>query len=441
MNIVVRYGIRGTSASDIAASVETAIRAGRLEAGAALPTVRELARTLRVSPTTAAAAYRTLRTRGLVHARGRQGTRVSPRPPLSLRPVAPAPAHLRDLSLGNPDPALLPSLARAIRSLQRRSDLYGQPANRPELLALARRQLEREGLTTPELTIVGGALDGIERVLQAHVRSGDRVAVEDPGYTAVFDLLGALGLVAEPVAIDDAGPLPDALERALRLGVDAFILTPRAQNPTGAALDAARTRELGRVLARYPDVLLIEDDHAGPVAGTPSWSVCPGRARWAHVRSASKSLGPDLRLAVLAGDPTTVARVEGRQSVGTGWVSHLLQDLVIALWSDATTDVLLHRAATEYATRRQALVGALASHGITAHGRSGLNVWVPVPEEAPVLAALAHAGFALRAGERYRLRSAPAVRITIAALGSRDAERVAVVLAATLRPASRRASA
>jgi DNA-binding transcriptional MocR family regulator len=429
MNIVAQYGIRGDGATTIVTSVETAIREGRVEAGAPLPTVRDLARALRVSPTTVAAAYRALRGRGLVQAQGRRGTRVSPRPPLPVRGPAPAPPHLRDLSLGNPDPALLPALRRALGRLSRRPGLYGEAANRPELLALA------------GLAVVGGALDGIERVLQAHLRAGDRVAVEDPGYVAVFDLVAALGLVAEPVAVDDAGPRPDHLARALRAGVEAFILTPRAQNPTGAALDVARARELRRVLARHPDVLVLEDDHAGPVAGAPALSVCQGRARWALVRSVSKSLGPDLRLAILAGDATTVARVEGRQSLGTGWVSHLLQDLVVALWSDPATETLLARAAEAYAARRDALLGALAARGIAAHGRSGLNVWAPVPEEAAAVAALAHGGWAVRAGERYRLRTGPAVRITVAALAPREAERVAEALARTLRPAARRASA
>ncbi|HYR95411.1 MAG TPA: aminotransferase class I/II-fold pyridoxal phosphate-dependent enzyme, partial [Candidatus Binatus sp.] len=425
MNIVAQYGIRGDGASTIVTSVETAIREGRLAAGAPLPTVRELARALRVSPTTVAAAYRTLRVRGLVQADGRRGTRVRPRPPLPVRALAQAPPHLRDVSLGNPDPALLPSLQRALGGLSRRPGLYGEPANRPELLALAAHQLDADGLRHGALGVVGGALDGIERVLQAHLRPGDRVAVEDPGYLAVFDLVAALGLVAEPVAIDDAGPVPDDLARALRRRVEAFILTPRAQNPTGAALDAPRARELRRVLARHPDVLVLEDDHAGPVSGAPALSVSQGRERWALVRSVSKSLGPDLRLAILAGDATTVARVEGRQSVGTGWVSHLLQDLVLGLWSDPATELLLDRAAEAYAVRRDALCRALAARGIVAHGRSGLNVWVPVPEEAAVVAALAHEGWAVRAGERYRLRAGPAVRITVAALAPREADRLA----------------
>src|SRR5260370_29173509 len=94
MNMVSQYGIGGESASAIATSVETAIREHRLGAGAALPTVRALAEALRVSPTTVSAAYRLLRTRGLVHAKGRNGTRVSHRPPLPIRPAAIGPSHI-----------------------------------------------------------------------------------------------------------------------------------------------------------------------------------------------------------------------------------------------------------------------------------------------------------------------------------------------------------
>jgi DNA-binding transcriptional MocR family regulator len=184
-------------------------------------------------------------------------------------------------------------------------------------------------------------------------------------------------------------------------------------------------------------VLAIEDDHAGPVAGVPALSVCHRQHRWAVVRSVSKSLGPDLRLAILTGDATTVARVEGRQSVGTGWVSHILQGIVASLWSGRSTEVLLHRAAEAYTTRRNALVRALAARGIQAHGRSGLNVWIPVPEEAPVISALAEAGWAVRAGERYRLKSPPAIRVTTASLKPGDAEKFAAALARSVAPARR----
>jgi DNA-binding transcriptional MocR family regulator len=166
-----------------------------------------------------------------------------------------------------------------------------------------------------------------------------------------------------------------------------------------------------------------------------------GHERWAVVRSVSKSLGPDLRLAILAGDATTVARVEGRQRVGTGWVSHVLQEMVETLWSDRKASARLAAAAAAYAERRRALLEALARRGIAARGRSGLNVWVPVPEEAAAVARLAEAGWAVRAGERYRIKSPPAVRLTTSRLEAKDAERLADALARAAVPSGRTSSA
>jgi DNA-binding transcriptional MocR family regulator len=248
--------------------------------------------------------------------------------------------------------------------------------------------------------------------------------------------VAALGLVAEPVALaDEAGPSPAALEQALRAGARAAILTPRAQNPTGAAWDEARARELRALLARHPELLVIEDDHAGPVAGVPALTLShPKRARWAVVRSVSKSLGPDLRLAVLGADPLTVARVEGRQALGVGWVSHLLQRLVAKAWSDAPVRRRLAEAAATYSTRRQELIRALARHDIPAQGRSGLNVWIPCNEEAAAVAALAENGWAVTAGERYRLKSPPAIRVTVSALDAHEVPELAQAVAAALRP-------
>jgi len=432
---MLQYPIIGTNASDIAGSIEEGLHSGRILAGATLPTVRSLAKTLRVSPTTVAAAYRTLRTRGILNAHGRRGTQVNLRPPLPVRVATVVPRHLRNLSHGNPDSALLPNLQSVLSQLELSPRLYGEPVNRPRLMELAAEQLAADHIPTGALAVLGGALDAIERVLQVHLRPGDRVAVEDPGYSEIFDLLSALGLIAEPVAIDEYGLLPDALTRALTSGSRACILTPRAQNPTGAALDDRRAHDLRKIFDTYSDVLVIEDDHAGPVAGVPALTVCHHKkSRWAVVRSVSKSLGPDLRLAILAGDATTVARVEGRQFIGAGWVSHILQSMVETLWSDAATRTQLRRAADIYTTRREAIIAALKRHNIAAYGRSGLNVWVPVPEEVGVVTNLAAAGWAVRGGERYRIKSPPAVRISIAALQQSEAHKLAADFSQCLRP-------
>ncbi len=413
------------------------MRAGRLPPEAPLPTVRACAASLGVSPATVASAYRLLRERGLVVTRGRRGTRVSPQPPLPTLPSASPPPGVLDLATGNPDLELLPPLGPALARLDPPRRAYGEALKDPALEELARRQLRADGIAADYITVVSGALDGLERVMAARLRPGDGVALEDPAFSGTLALLHTLGLTPVPVAMDERGLLPEALERALRTGARAVVVTPRAQNPTGAAFDAARARALGRVLRAWPDVLVMEDDHAGPVSGATSQSICKGRRHWAVARSYSKSLGPDLRVAVLVGDAETIARVEGRQLIGMRWVSHVLQQLVVALHRSKQLDRQLARAAHTYNERRLALIRALADHGIAASGRSGLNVWIPVPEEAACVSGLLEAGYAVSAGERFRLASPAAIRVTTACLAPAKARRFADALAQLLAPSSR----
>lgn len=440
MSIPIQYLKHTKSAEAIVAAVERAVSEQALSPGDRLPTVRELADQQAISPSTVAAAYRTLAGRGIVTGRGRQGTRISAGPALPHRPPPVVPAGVRNLAAGNPDPALLPALQPVLRRLDPIRVSYGDDeADLPELARLAIAQLRADGIPAARVLTVSGALDGVERVLLAHLRPGDRVAVEDPGYPRVFDLLAALGLVALPVALDEHGMLPAALSVALDDGAVAVIVTPRAQNPTGAAFDDRRALELRKLLRRHPTVLTIEDDHAGPVAGTPAHTLADeSKQRWAVVRSVAKSLGPDLRVAMLTGDRTTLDRVEGRLRLGAGWVSHVLQAIVVDLWSTPKTATQIQRARDTYGQRRGALVEALAEHGIGATGRSGLNVWVPVAAEDAVIAGLAQRGWAVAGGERFRLRTPPAVRITVASLEPADAAQVAADLAAVLAPSTRR---
>jgi DNA-binding transcriptional MocR family regulator len=185
-------------------------------------------------------------------------------------------------------------------------------------------------------------------------------------------------------------------------------------------------------------VLVVEDDHAADVAGARAFSVATGHPRRATIRSASKTLGPDLRLAVLAGDAITVARVEGRQALGTGWVSYLLQETVAALWQDPAVGELLARASAVYAARRELLISELAARGIAASGASGLSVWVPVPDELSVTSGLLGRGWAVAPGERFRLASAPGIRIGIGTLTPEEAGRLAADLSDCLTRRPRR---
>jgi DNA-binding transcriptional MocR family regulator len=385
-----------------------------------------------VSPATVASAYGALRQRGLVNTNRRQGTVVAVQPPLRVPAPRALPRDVRDLSSGNPDPSLLPPLRRALRALDPEPRLYGGPIKLERLVQRAQTDFARDGIRG-DVAILGGALDSIERALQTQLRSGDRVVVEDPSWPRIADLVVALGLEPRPVRIDERGLDPAALEQALTEGARAVIATPRGQNPTGAAFDTARAKALRDVLREHPDVLVIEDDYVAPVAGAPYHGLNETTEHWLVVRSLSKVLGPDLRTAPAAGDALTISRIEGRQLLGSGWVSHLLQQTAAQLWADAASTRLLDRARRTYRERRQALVTALAEHGIAASGDSGLGVWVPLDEEVPVVEALLDRGWAVGPGERFRFKSPPGIRITTTTLEPREAKRLGNDIAALSR--------
>ncbi|MEZ0353437.1 aminotransferase class I/II-fold pyridoxal phosphate-dependent enzyme [Mycobacterium sp. pR1184] len=434
----VQYSIAGTGAESIAANIEQGISSGALTPGDSLPPVRELAARLGVNPNTAAAAYRLLRDRGAVETSGRRGTRVRHRPATTPRSLAglDIPAGVRDLSTGNPDPALLPIAAVPLDNSREHPVLYGEPAMAPELVDSARAALSADGVAADHLAVTSGALDGIERALTAHLRPGDRIAVEDPGWANLLDLIGALGLSVEPVRVDDDGPLVADVGQALSRGVRALVVTTRAQNPTGAALSAQRAGEL-RALLRGRDVLVVEDDHCAGISGVPLHSLAGSSDHWAFVRSASKAYGPDLRVAVLAGDQRTVERVHGRLRLGPGWVSHLLQDLAVRLWSDDVAERLIHDAEQRYTDNRTRLCAALADRGITAHGRSGLNVWIPVPDETVAITRLMNSGWAAAPGSRFRIGAPAGIRVTIADLADAEIDSLAECIAESMRTTGR----
>ncbi|MDX6763900.1 aminotransferase class I/II-fold pyridoxal phosphate-dependent enzyme, partial [Streptomyces sp. F8] len=403
------YRITGRRTSEIAASVEAGVASGGLPPGSLLPPMRELAGVLGVNPNTVAAAYRTLRERGVIETDGRRGSRVRSRPASTprdaLRMVVPA--GVRDVAEGNPDVSLLPALEGALAAAARRHrqapTLYGADPVAPDLARIARADFDADGVPPGPVAVTSGALDAIERVLAAHLRPGDAVAVEDPGWGGSLDLVPALGLRVLPVAVDDDGPRTDDVARALDAGARALVVTSRAQNPTGAAVGAQRAGELRELLGRRPEVLLIEDDHGHGIVDLPVYPLGGVTRHWVMIRSTAKAYGPDLRLAVLTGDEVTLDRVRGRQRLGPGWVSRLLQYAVVELWASQAVD----RAAVAraYGERRDALVEALRERGVRAHGRTGLNVWVPVADETVVVTRLLAAGWAVAPGAIFRVEA------------------------------------
>ena len=96
--------------------------------------------------------------------------------------------------------------------------------------------------------------------------------------------------------------------------------------------------------------------------------------------------------------------------------------------------------AATYTRRREALRTALSARGIESHGRSGLNVWIPVAHEDATVAALQERGWGVLAGDRFRIASPRGIRVTTSRLEPDDAARFAADLEAALTPQPSRLS-
>ncbi|GAA4966676.1 aminotransferase class I/II-fold pyridoxal phosphate-dependent enzyme [Actinoplanes utahensis] len=399
--------VQDRSARGIAAAVSRLITSGRLPAGARLPTVRVVAGGLGVSPTTVSEAWRNLILAGAIRTRGRSGTFVAgplpPRERLRYAQLRGTRVNLpTDLSTGVPDPLLLPDLSAALRRAGdgRWAGSYLDAPVLPDLEAVLR---ERWPYPAEKLTVVDGAMDALDRVAGAALRYGDHVLVENPAFPPLLDLLQAVGATVVGVPVDSAGIVPEELRRAVReYRAVALFLQPRAHNPTGAGMDAARAAQLAEILLPVPHLLVVEDEHAGDIATAPPVSL--GRYlpdRTVHVAGFSKSHGPDLRLAAVGGPAHVLDAVADRRLLGPGWSSRLLQSVLLDLLTDPAAVARVAEARSVYAARRSTLVAALRERGVTATADDGINLWMEVPDQQSALVALAAHGIAAAPGAPF----------------------------------------
>jgi DNA-binding transcriptional MocR family regulator len=413
---MVQYQIGGKSASAIAESIERAIDEGAFGNDGALPTIRELAETLRVSPTTVNTAYSQLRGRGRIGGNRRGGSRVVA---LAKVPTSGAPAirpGARNLVVANPDPAFLPNLHTFIERTLSEGRLYGDDRIHPVLRAAGAARLNADGIPADNMMIASGAGDACHLALLTHLVPGDKIALEDPTYPPYRQLCAELRLQILPVAIDGQGMVPESLAKAIRSGAKAMITIPRAHNPTGAAMDQRRRQALLKELRHAPNMLVLEDDYVAMLTATPLFALAGNVPRWMHVRSLAKTLGPDLRVAFAAGDALTIDRMQQRQALAAGWVSWILQAGVAAMLTDAGAQKLVKTALKTYATRRLRFARALRARGVAIDDGDGLQVWLHVDDEVHVVRTLDGEGWAVDSGSRYRFNSRPAIRIVTTTL-------------------------
>lgn len=412
------------TAGGIARGIARLVSSEELVTGQQLPPIRLLARALGVSPTTVSAAWRTLRQQGVIETGGRRGSVVLGTP----HPVDPGrfvrlhreiAGRTLDLSTGTPDPALLPDIGRALRTINRQAlvnSYFDQPVL-PELEELLRADWPYRA---DAMTVVNGAVDAIELTVSVVVRFGDRVLVENPAYPPVLDLLDHYGAEVVGLSLDDEGIRPDALAEALQAGPAAMLIVqPRAHNPTGAAITPARCRALADILGQAEHTLVVEDDHAAALSVHPLASLgtyLPWRT--VHIRGFSKSHGPDLRLAALAGPDELIGRIVQRRLLGAAWTSRLLQSVLLFLLTDKTARSRVNRARETYSARRLALSDGLIARGVPVSGDDGINMWLEVPNEQDTLLHLAVDRIAAAPGSPFLSAPVPThhIRITCASI-------------------------
>lgn len=384
---------------------------------------------LGVNRNTVAAGYRRLVTAGIAVTQGRLGTIIRDQYEAGEQEGALVGTPLTDLASGNPNPVWLPDLPAALRIKPYKPRLYGEPTVNAELEEYVRKWVEPDCPASFEVDLAHGAVDAIERLLSSYLVASDKVAVENPCFLSSINTLRTIGLQPVGVPVDAEGMRADALEKALAQGAQAVILTPRAHNPTGCNLSEKRARALSRLLAKYPNVLVIVDDHFALLSSAPYQSVIPRNAyRWALVRSFSKALGPDMRVAAIASDPATSKQLRLRLACGTSWVSHLLQDIVEVAVAQPQTVELINKARNDYSRRRKMLEHALARQRVefVAQG-DGLNLWVPLQTDDQAIAlALARQGWLVRHGETFSVQEpVRGLRITISDIEPAQCDRLA----------------
>ncbi|MFI9255008.1 PLP-dependent aminotransferase family protein [Streptomyces sp. NPDC053069] len=394
-------------------ALRDAIRQGRLSAGTLLPSTRGLATELGLSRGTVTAAYDQLVEEGYLTTRPGSGTTVTDIPPKAVtsEPVTPIPAGPRhDLRPGLPDVSAFP--ARAWLAATRRvvadprSMVLGakDPQGRIELRAAVADYLGRtRGVVTSadRIVITSGYYQGLSLLSSVLARNGARtVAVEDPSHNAFRAVVRRAGLATPPVPVDAHGACVDALTHE----ADAVLLTPSHQYPTGVPLHPGRRQAVG-AWARATGGLIIEDDYDGeyrydrqPVGALQG--IAPDRT--VYCGTASKTLGPALRLAWMALPPQLVQPVVEAKQQADLYTESLSQLILADLITTHAYDRHVRATRLRYRRRRELLLARLSGvTGLDAHGvPAGLHTLVTLsadwPPEQEILSRCARQGIALR---------------------------------------------
>ena len=378
----------------VAADLARMIRDGTLKDGAALPSVRALCRTRRISPATVLRAYEALEAEGLVESKPRSGfyarARRAPDPPRTSTPrrsatrlqvadlvfaTLEASRHRETVPLGSafPSPTLFPwqRLARELGSGARHMDPWSTVESLPPGSLQLRRQISRRylrlGMTVSveEIVITAGALEALNLALQTLTRPGDTVAIESPTFYGCLQSVQRLGLNAVEIPTDPVhGLVLEALKRVLgERTVHACWFMTTLQHPTGATMPEARKRELVRLLAAR-NIPLIEDDAYAELqfgAPAPPAKSFDRQGLVLHAGSFAKCLAPGYRVGWIAAGQFAerVARAKMESSIAT---SLPVQQGLARMLTHGGYEAHLVALRRTLATQQAALLAALERH-------------------------------------------------------------------------------
>ena len=432
-------------------AIRDAIRTGRIPVGSALPPTRQLASDLGCSRWVVTEAYEQLVAEGYLDARTGSGTRVRLHDLAGSAPApitSPAAPRLRfDLTPGLPDFHSFPrgSWTRAVRdSIAAMPDAdfdYQAPGGHPllrEVIAEYLRRVRGAVVRAEDVTVSAGILDGITLVCRALVSAGvRRVAVEDPTWMRVVEAARQAGLEAVPVQVDADGMRTEALPN---LDVEAVVVAPAHQFPTGAVLSPARRMVL-LDWARQTGGLVLEDDYDAefrydrhPV-GTLQ-GIDP--ARIALFGSLSKTLAPALGLGWMVTPPSLTPTLRAIETRLTG--PSVVEQLTFARFVESGDyDRHLRALRRRYRLLRDLFVTAIGRHlpGCTVSGAAaGLHVLVSLPpgvKGAAVVEAAAAAGIRLKDLQECRMTPDPAGEGVVLGYGNLSESAIEVAVAELAR--------
>jgi GntR family transcriptional regulator / MocR family aminotransferase len=352
-----------------------AVRSGRLAARTRLPASRSLAADLGVSRRLVVDAYSQLLAEGYLVARAGAGTFVAETAAAPAPATADPPARRLafDFFPGHPDLASFPRRAwlRALRETLRQApdQAFGYPDARGAIelrRALAGHLRRVRGVVAdPEAIVVcGGAAQGF--ALLAKALAGSRIAVEDPSLPVHRGILTANGALLAPLEVDDAGARAEVLPALVaEYGpIDAALVTPAHQSPTGVALSSSRRAAL-MAWASEGERLIIEDDYdaeyrydRAPLGALQG--LAPDRV--AYLGTVSKTLAPALRIGWIVAPPSMLARLVELKAFADHGNPTIEQLALARLLESGSYDSHLRQARRRYRARRDALVRAVATH-------------------------------------------------------------------------------